>query len=61
MTNDEKATYYDQLLAEYDKKAREVSLIQSKFDLTRDDNQKIDNLKKEMFEIQRKAANLGSL
>ena len=61
MTNDEKATYYDQLLAEHDKKAREVSLIQSKFDLNKEDNQKIDNLKREMFEIQRKAANLGSL
>lgn len=61
MDNSEKAALYDQLLAEYDKKAREVSLIQSKFDLTRDDEKKIKELKTEMNNIQRKAMSLGSL
>jgi hypothetical protein len=59
--NEEKAKLYDQLLAEHDNKAREVSLIQSKFDLTRDDDKKIKELKTEMAEIQRKAMSLGSL
>ena len=61
MSNEEKARLYDQLLAEHDVKAREVSLIQSKFDLTREDGQKIKQLKSEMAEIQRKAMSLGSL
>jgi hypothetical protein len=60
-SNEEKARLYDQLLAEHDIKAREVSLIQSKFDLTRDDDKKIKELKTEMAEIQRKAMSLGSL
>lgn len=61
MNNSEKATMYDQLLTEYDKKAREVSVIQSKFDLTRDDEKKIKELKTEMSDIQRKAMSLGTL
>lgn len=61
MDNQEKARMYDRLLLEYDQKAREVSLIKSKFDLTREDNQKIDQLQKEMNELQRKAMSLGSL
>lgn len=61
MDNEMKGKYYDQLLTEHDKKAREVSLIQSKFDLTREDEQKIKQLKSEMTEIQRKASSLGSL
>lgn len=61
MNNEMKAKLYDQLLAEHDKKAREVSLIQSKFDLTREDEQRIKLLKSEMNEIQRKASSLGSL
>lgn len=61
MSNEEKAKIYDQLLIEHDKKVREVSLIQSKFDLTREDEQKIKQLKSEMMEIQRKATSLGSL
>jgi hypothetical protein len=61
MDNQAKAKLYDQLLAEHDVKAREVSLIQSKFDLTREDEQKIKQLKNEMVEIQRKAMSLGSL
>lgn len=61
MSNEEKAKLYDQLLVEHDVKAKEVSLIQSKFDLTREDEQKIKQLKFEMAEIQRKAMSLGSL
>lgn len=61
MSNEEKAKFYDQLLIEHDKKVREVSLIQSKFDLTKEDEKKIKELKSEMTEIQRKASSLGSL
>lgn len=61
MTNAEKASYYDQLLKEHDEKARQVSLIQSKFDLTRDDENTIKKLKEEMVDLQRKAISLGSL
>jgi hypothetical protein len=60
-SNEEKARLYDQLLAEHDKKAREVSLIQSKFDLSKEDEKQIKKLKTEMAEIQRKAMSLGSL
>jgi hypothetical protein len=61
MDNEMKAKLYDQLLSEHDKKIRQVSLIQSKFDLTKEDEQKIKQLKSEMLEIQRKASSLGSL
>ncbi len=58
MNNETKAKMYDQLLAEHDSKAREISLIKSKFDLTREDHKKIEILKKEMDEIQKKATQL---
>ena len=61
MTLDEKAKLYDQLLLEHDRLSREVSLIQGKFDLTVDDNKKVDKIKKEMFEIETRANNLGAL
>ena len=61
MDNESKAKYYDQLLREYDVKAREVSVIQGKFDLERADHLKIKELKKDMAEIQFKASTLGSL
>lgn len=61
MTNADKARLYDKLLIEYDQKAREVSLIKSKFDLSREDNKKIEDLQKEMDDLQRKAMSLGSL
>jgi len=60
-TNEDKAKMYDQLLREYDVKAREVSILRSEFDLTKSDELKIKELKKEMEIIQRKATNLGSL
>jgi trehalose-6-phosphate synthase len=61
MNTQEKAKLYDQLLAEYDEKARQVSLIKSRFDLTREDEKEIDKLKKEMSEIERRANSLGSI
>jgi len=61
MTLYEKAKLYDQLLLEHDRLSREVSLIQGKFDLTVDDNKKVDKIKKEMFEIETRANNLGAL
>lgn len=61
MTNEEKAKYYDELLREHDKKATEVSNLQNKIDQTKEDKQKIKQLKTEMGDIQRKAMSLGSL
>lgn len=60
MSREKKAQMFDQLLTEHDKLSREVSILQSKFDLTREDQKKIDSLKKEMDLLQRKAAALGS-
>jgi len=61
MTNEEKGRYYDELLREHDKKATEVSNLQNKIDQTREDQERIKQLKLEMAQIQRKANNLGSL
>jgi hypothetical protein len=61
MDNAQKAKFYDQLLKEYDEKARQVSLINSKFDLSKEDQKQIESLKKEMDLLQRKAMSLGSL
>lgn len=55
MKNEVNAKLYDNLLLEYDKKAREVSIIKSKFDLSKEDERLIDELKREMVTIQRKA------
>lgn len=60
MNREEKAKMFESLLLEHDKLSREVSILQSKFDLTRDDEKKIESLKKEMNLLQRKAAALGS-
>lgn len=59
-TRETKAKIFDSLLIEHDKLSRQVSLIESKFDLNNDDVKKITELKKEMNLIQRKASNLGS-
>ena len=53
MNNEQKAALYDQYLREHDAKAREVSVLRSKFDLTRDDESKIKELKMEMDGIQK--------
>lgn len=59
-TREEKAKIFDSLLLEHDKLSREVSLINSKFNLSIEDERKIKELKRQMDAIQRKAANLGS-
>ena len=59
-TREEKAKAFDALLLEHDKLSREVSLINSKFNLSAEDERKIKDLKRQMDAIQRKAANLGS-
>jgi|TARA_R110000868_G_scaffold104726_2_gene288652 hypothetical protein len=61
MTNDQKAAEYDRLLREHDKKSTKVSSLQNKIDQTSEDKQRILELKREMAQIQYKAANLGSL
>jgi|TARA_R110000868_G_scaffold1579_2_gene12782 hypothetical protein len=60
-TNEDKAKLYDQLLKEYDVKAREVSVLKGEFELTRADELRMRELKIEMDAIQKKAMNLGSL
>lgn len=59
-SREEKARIFDSLLLEHDKLSREVSLIQSKFNLSREDQMKINELKRQMDGLQKKAANLGS-
>ncbi len=61
MTNEQKAAEYGRLLREHDKKSTEVSSLQNKIDQTREDKERIKQLKMEMAQIQRKANNLGSL
>jgi hypothetical protein len=60
MTREEKAQMYESYLRQYDEKARQVSLIRSKFDLSKEDEKQINELQKEMDKLQRDAANLGS-
>ena len=59
MSREKKAQMFESLLLEHDKLSREVSILQAKFDLTREDEKKIQSLKKEMDLLQRKAAALG--
>lgn len=59
LTREEKAELYDQYLRQYDEKARQVSLIESKFDLSKEDQTKIESLKKEMAKLQHQAHSLG--
>jgi hypothetical protein len=61
MTNDQKAAEYDRLLREHDKKSTKISSLQNKIDQTSEDKQRILELKREMAQIQYKAANLGSI
>jgi len=60
MTTEEKAKKFDQLLLEHDKLSRELSIINSKFDLTGDDHKKIKELKFKMDSLQKQASLLGS-
>jgi GTP-binding protein EngB required for normal cell division len=62
MTKDERekrARLYDTYLRDYDKLAREVSVIKGKFDLTKEDQVKIDSLTKQMKTIMNEAQKLG--
>ena len=61
MTNDQKAAEYDRLLREHDKKSTKISSLQNKIDQTSEDKQRILELKREIAQIQYKAANLGSI
>lgn len=61
MNNEEKAKMFNQLLLEHDDKSYEMSSIQSKFDLSKEDEIRIRILKKEMEDIQRKAMSLGTI
>lgn len=63
MTNDErekKAKLYEAYLLEYDKLAREVSVIESTIDPTVKDKERINVLKREMVDIEKRAFNLGN-
>lgn len=59
MNREKKAQVFESLLLEHDKLSREVSILQSKFDLSREDEKKIDDLKNQMHALQMKAARLG--
>jgi hypothetical protein len=54
-----RAELYETYLREYDERARKVSLIKSKFDLSKEDEKQIKGLEKEMADLQRKAFALG--
>jgi hypothetical protein len=58
---EQKAKQFNSLLLEHDKLTREVSLIESNFNLTPEDHKRIKELKEEMIKLQRLAAALGSL
>ena len=58
-TREQNAALYDQYLREYDEKARKVSLIRSKFDLSKEDEKDISLMEAEMDKLQRKAFSLG--
>jgi hypothetical protein len=59
LTREQKAELYEKYLREYDEKARQVSLIESKFDLSKEDQAKIESLKQEMAKLQHQAFSLG--
>jgi small-conductance mechanosensitive channel len=58
-TREEKAKIFNSLLLENDKLSMQISSIQSKIDLSSDDEKKIKELKQKMFEIQKKVEKLG--
>jgi hypothetical protein len=59
LTREQKAELYEKYLREYDEKARQVSLIKSKFDLSKEDEKNIENLQREMANLQQQAFSLG--
>lgn len=56
-----KAQLYNQLLDEYDRKMIELRHFENKIDPSKDDSKKINELKKEISEIHKKAISLGSI
>ena len=56
---EQKAKMFNALLLKHDELARQVSLIESNFNLTNEDIKKIKQLKEEMVKVQREAASLG--
>ena len=59
MTTNEKARLYDQLLAEHSSKAALVRELETDIRPKPDQQQRIDKLKKEMVELERKATELS--
>lgn len=58
MNVDEKAKLYDTLLIEHDKLASQVRNIEISFNPTKEEQEKIKVLKKQMGEIERRANSL---
>jgi hypothetical protein len=59
LSNEEKAKLYDQLLAEHSRKATQVRSLEVDIKPASDQQQKIDKLRKEMVELERKATELA--
>lgn len=59
MTNEEKAKLYDQLLREHSRKATQVRALEVDIRPAADQQQKIDQLKKEMVDLERRATELS--
>jgi hypothetical protein len=56
---EKRASLYESYLRQHDALAREVSQLQSKFDLSVEDSAQIKELQTEMLGIQRKSQQLG--
>jgi len=59
MNNEEKARLYDQLLAEHSSKAALVRELETDIRPSSDQQQRIDTLKKEMVDLERRATELS--
>lgn len=59
MTNEEKAKLYDQLLSEHSKKASQVRALEVDIKPAPDQQQKIDKLRKEMIDLEKRATQLS--
>ena len=57
-TREELARQYDSLLIEYDKKARQVSVLEAEFDMTNEQKQEVKTVKSEMNALMRRAEGL---
>jgi hypothetical protein len=56
---EKRASLYESYLRQHDALAREVSQLQSKFDLSVEDSAEIKKIQTEMLGIQRKSQKLG--